>query len=584
MSIQAGLKERAYSIAEMASTPDQIKAAQRTLSQAVQDGTIPSYVGIPLINELNQKMAKASAPPAAPAQQQQPPIAQEVMAQAQADQGVPALPSNLPTEMAGGGIVAFSGGGETDRRMIEALLGRDDDETDDDYEDLVDAMTAGSRMPDISHILKMVEDENLPSDEGIESLSPVASKTFLTESPRGTDVENITKSEGDGTVQIKREKAKVSDSGDAFNNLREYVLHKESRGQRYDKNGNLLTSPKGAQGEMQVMPATQRSPGFGVTPIRDNSPDEIARVGVDVLRAMQKRYGDDRLALIAYNWGPGNTDKWLASGADPARLPAETRNYIKDFGVSRVAGMAGGGAVHFQNRGLVGPGGLADLANMTPEEIKDLARRRLRMEQARSAFSSMPQTPAAAPTAAPAAAPAATPAAARAGMGLAGRIAGPLGIANLGYEVGKNVLERKQNEEYEKYGDEPDLTPEEIERASKPAFMRDVSTSRKVQQERGIKPLAPLTYTPAGVKTYGPRPDYPPEEGTEIPNVGTTTVPTNVPAPAAPYTGSKKPSLRADISANLAQEDVDRASAGQALMQFQSEQEKPQAAAAEEQA
>jgi hypothetical protein len=44
--------------------------------------------------------------------------------------------------------------------------------------------------------------------------------------------------------------------------------------------------------------------------------------------------------------------------------------------------------------------------------------------------------------------------------------------------------------------------------------MRDVSMSPKVQQERGIKPLAPLTYTPAGVQTYGPRPGYtPPKAG-----------------------------------------------------------------------
>jgi hypothetical protein len=416
MSIQAGLKERAYSIAEMARTPDQIKAAQRTLSQAVQDGSLPSYVGIPLISELNQKMAKASAP-AAPMAPQQPPIAQQVMQQAQADQGVPALPSGLPTEMAGGGIVAFAGGGDIDRGMVEALLGRDEDESDEDYDELVSAISGGSRMPDISNILKMVEESNLPSDEGIESLSPVESKTYLTRSPEGAAVENVTRREGDGTVQIERDKKAVS----GMDGLLKYVLAKESGGRRYDKAGNLLTSPKGAQGEMQVMPGTQMDPGFGVEPARDRSPDEIARVGRDYLKALRNRYGDDKLAAIAYNMGPGATDKWLAAGADPSRLPAETRNYV--------AGMASGGIAsvkHFQNAGIVtldpsDPDSwknralppepdatdarqkYRDITKMTPEEIRDQARRNA---AARRLSAAMPPAAASAASAAAEAAPA----------------------------------------------------------------------------------------------------------------------------------------------------------------------------------
>lgn len=543
MSIQAGLKERAYAMAEMARTPDQIKAVQRHLAQAVQDQTLPSYVGIPLISELNQRMASVTAPmPAAP--MQQPPIAQQVMAQAQADQGVETLPSGLPEEgMAGGGIVAFAGGGETDRGMIEALLGRDEDETDEEFDELVGAMS-GSRLPDISSILKMVEDANLPSDEGIESLSPVASKTFVTRSPEGAAVENVTRREGDGTVQVEHDKKAVS----GMDGLLKYVLAKESGGRRYDRSGNLLTSPKGAQGEMQVMPGTQRDPGFGVEPARDSSPDEIARVGRDYLRALRSRYGDDKLAAIAYNMGPGATDKWLAAGADPSRLPAETRNYV--------AGMADGGVVRFQNTGLVGSSGVADLANMTPEEIRDMARRRLRMEQARAAFSAMPE--AVAPTAAQAAA-AEVPAAAK-GMGTFGRVAGPLGLATLGYDIGKNVLERKQADELKKYGPEPELTLEEIERASRPAFMKDVSMSPKEQQDRGIKPLAPLTYTPAGVQTYGPRAGYTPPSSAST--AARTPVGENFQTGFEDYI---KQAPREDISANLDQEDIDRAAGMQGL-------------------
>jgi len=122
-----------------------------------------------------------------------------------------------------------------------------------------------------------------------------------------------------------------------FEELVAAVKQAESRGKRYAADGKTLTtSPKGALGEMQVMPKTITDPGFGVAPARDKSPDEIARVGVDYLQAMKQRYGDTDKALIAYNWGPGSTDKWLASGADPKKLPEETKTYIE-----RVKGFLG---------------------------------------------------------------------------------------------------------------------------------------------------------------------------------------------------------------------------------------------------
>jgi len=115
------------------------------------------------------------------------------------------------------------------------------------------------------------------------------------------------------------------------------VKQAESRGKRYAADGKTLTtSPKGALGEMQVMPKTITDPGFGVAPAKDKSPDEIARVGRDYLQAMLGKYGDTEKALVAYNWGPGATDKWLASGAKPEALPQETRTYVQ-----RVKGLLG---------------------------------------------------------------------------------------------------------------------------------------------------------------------------------------------------------------------------------------------------
>lgn len=97
------------------------------------------------------------------------------------------------------------------------------------------------------------------------------------------------------------------------------------------KNPDEAVSSAGARGRMQVMPHTSKDPGFGVRPAQDDSPEELARVGREYWAAMRKRYDTLEQAIAAYNWGPGNTDKWIAAGADPAKLPKETRDYIRKF-------------------------------------------------------------------------------------------------------------------------------------------------------------------------------------------------------------------------------------------------------------
>jgi hypothetical protein len=122
------------------------------------------------------------------------------------------------------------------------------------------------------------------------------------------------------------------------NPLVDAVMQTESNG-----NPNAV-SPKGAQGLMQVMPGTNTSPGFGVSPARDGSEAERTRVGQDYLGKMKEKYGgNDTLAAIAYNWGPGNTDMWIKSGGDYSKLPAETKNYVSAVMTrSAVNGLGGG--------------------------------------------------------------------------------------------------------------------------------------------------------------------------------------------------------------------------------------------------
>ena len=134
--------------------------------------------------------------------------------------------------------------------------------------------------------------------------------------------------------------------------LTRFVRQAESGGREYGKNGQILEGPQTrfgtAKGSMQVLDSTNTDPGFGITPARDNSVEERARVGKDYLNAMVKRYdGNQPLALAAYNWGPGNVDKLIARGVDPRKgqgaesmfmssLPDETKKYI-----SRIKGMQG---------------------------------------------------------------------------------------------------------------------------------------------------------------------------------------------------------------------------------------------------
>jgi soluble lytic murein transglycosylase-like protein len=83
------------------------------------------------------------------------------------------------------------------------------------------------------------------------------------------------------------------------------------------KTPNSATSPRGAQGLMQIMPQTQA--GLGVT--NPNDPTQSIYGGAKYLSQMLDRYKTPELALAAYNAGPDRVDAHLATGAP---LPNET--------------------------------------------------------------------------------------------------------------------------------------------------------------------------------------------------------------------------------------------------------------------
>ena len=86
----------------------------------------------------------------------------------------------------------------------------------------------------------------------------------------------------------------------------------------------------GAKGLMQIMDNTAKKPGFGVKPLKDPfNAQENVRFGTDYFNAMLDRYNNDTIsALAAFNYGPGNVDKWRKKGSKFSKLPKETQNYI----------------------------------------------------------------------------------------------------------------------------------------------------------------------------------------------------------------------------------------------------------------
>jgi hypothetical protein len=132
-----------------------------------------------------------------------------------------------------------------------------------------------------------------------EKAAPESNQEIAQDQPKGQEI--------DGIIQEASERFGVDPS------LIRAVISVES-------NGNpRAVSPAGAQGLMQLMPATAAE--LGVTD--PFNPRQNILAGTRYLSRLLDRYqGNRSLALAAYNWGMGNLEK------NPKGLPQETRNYL----------------------------------------------------------------------------------------------------------------------------------------------------------------------------------------------------------------------------------------------------------------
>lgn len=119
---------------------------------------------------------------------------------------------------------------------------------------------------------------------------------------------------------------------------RSRIIHQESGGRQFDRNGNPLTSSAGAVGVGQIMEGTgpEAAKLAGLPWDRDrwlNDPAYNAAIGEAYFLEQYRKFGSIDKAAAAYNAGPGR----VASAMDRASalggtwqdyLPEETKNYI----------------------------------------------------------------------------------------------------------------------------------------------------------------------------------------------------------------------------------------------------------------
>lgn len=174
-------------------------------------------------------------------------------------------------------------------------------------------------------------------------VAPEREKTLL---GKAMDFFGVDFSSKDSKPVAKRDTGIKPISG-KFEQVFEKLIQAESRGKHMDESGKLTTSPAGAQGITQLMPATAKKPGFGIEPVKDTSESEYKRVGKEYLQALVGEFGGDfEKAVAAYNAGPANVKKAVEKGGDKWKdfLPkkSETIPYLERV-LGEQAQLEGGG-------------------------------------------------------------------------------------------------------------------------------------------------------------------------------------------------------------------------------------------------
>ena len=298
---------------------NQLKMEIPQLQADIQSGKLQAYEGIPLLKDKVNTL-------------------KQLQAQLNPQQGVTQLASNLPQTTEGyaaGGVIAFAGNNGS---YV------DDDEEDDDeigyggMSKQEEALMARY----LDQIQGQGESEGMP--EGIAALAPQKESTSV-----GFNPEKKGASEGiQYTSKKHKYEGEIREAARKAGIPEELFLHMMAKETGGLSNPESARSKAGALGIAQFMPATAKQ--YGIDPL-DMS--QALPAAAKMTGSLLKHYnGDEGLAAMAYNWGQGNVDKWLANGADPAKLPKETSNYIR-AAEGGLMTLAAGGVIAFDGGGGV---------------------------------------------------------------------------------------------------------------------------------------------------------------------------------------------------------------------------------------
>ena len=317
MSILSALQRQKESLDDLAILP------QNVIMQMAQRKEIAPEMVAPILSrkaEMAESSARTKALQNAPAQQ--PTVMDNLMAKnAQTqEQGLAQLRTD-EREFAGGGIVAFSGGDYVD---------------DEDYAEQQEDQEMAEHQASINASLAHMMRDHQSAPQQVTQETHAGPREVVKEKT----IHKVQAAKGNHPYRELVAKDAVKIGVDPNISLR--LLQNETGGL---KNPEKAVSSAGAMGIAQFMPATAKQ--YGIDPFK---PEEASRGMNEHVHHLMKRYGDPQLVAIAYNWGEGNTNKWLRNGADPDKLPKETQGYLQKF---MTAALAEGGTVGYAAGGKI---------------------------------------------------------------------------------------------------------------------------------------------------------------------------------------------------------------------------------------
>lgn len=242
----------------------------------------------------------------------------------------------LPTQQApnmggmmGGGIVGYQAGGEVEDKGMLEKIGRTflGDESYDIIRQAIKGNKANTQMqPPMTESERVTQLQNLilkrkaagATDAEIQRIQEEINSYDL----GGVKSGGLKGFESGGVVNYQAGGAVNIDA------LLDSLMMAESGG------NPRAVSSAGAEGAYQIMPSTAADPGFGVSPMQGDrfDPEASRKFAKQYLQAMIDRYdGDMEAALVAYNAGPGNADKFVAAGKNYDVLPQamQTKPYVE---------------------------------------------------------------------------------------------------------------------------------------------------------------------------------------------------------------------------------------------------------------